>query len=822
MSAFTSVRQAPGIWPKLRTWRRPGLLWGLAGGEERVLRFCPWERRRLTMLGGLILTTAFISGLSAFTLVSTLRGSYEASPASIGLGVVYAAVVLTVDRSLVFQTASDGNVFAKVILRIGLAVCSALVAATIIVSAIFASSAVDHLDAQFATTRSAQLTAAHSKLNADTAQAAAAVAPQVSSIQGPLSALEAQDTNAENQVVSDEDACKGEIVSGDPAVGRPAGYGPYATFLCGNVATDEAAEAAITAQNKPQIASDEKAVTALEGPERATEASDEAAIKQLTDERKPTEAELGFWTITGTVEQIVPIWWQLGLGGLLFFLDLAPILVIASWGKTDYKKTLERGAASFKRELDEEETREQEEFVAREKARRSMDDDDTSVDFDEPPAEPPVLRVLPPLVTIPQVPIPDESPESPHSGGSVAANPAQGEEDPNPEPSEIVGIDDAQSAAIGVGSLVLEVAQRKLYLGHTLGKGGYFEVRHGTFVTISGDEAARFPLGVAVKRVRSGFEGGEGARWLLDREISFYADAGHLERIPRPVLWERPSAGSDGCLVLEYFPLGTLAQWGTWAPQDLSARIIAAMMLNLVDAESGLWAGHRSQSDIKPHNIGICGRQGDRLFDFSWPYISRAPGALVLMDFNGVAQLGQPPISRSGAYTPPELRLDAPTMGLLSVESDMWAIAATAWTMATRGARPPIGSYEDAYFVPDAKDLNPDCPAILSDLLSQFMHPDPMKRLAIGSSIEPWDIELRATVIRQTIHECYNQLRQASESEAVVWSAGDLRASGTSATEGVTATVALDDIGSGLATSALDEFEADKMDSLTEIDFGIA
>ncbi|HUY25533.1 MAG TPA: DUF4407 domain-containing protein [Candidatus Saccharimonadales bacterium] len=746
MSAFLAGRPEPRDWRATRRW---AVLRRIGGGQERLLAIVPWEGPRLAKLGGLMVLTASVSGISAYCLVSILRGSFSPALVNVGVGTAAFLVALCMDMVFVHATSAGGHFVVKGLVRVGYALCSALVCGTILVSAIFSQWAVTRLADAFDANKSRQLAVAQVQLRADTDAATRAIAGQVDPLQAAISQLQGQDAAALAQVTADEQACRDEIAIGDPAEGRGAGFGQVATALCSRVAADQGTDQTVDAQNNPVITSDEKTVEALQGQVTQVRASGRVQIDKIQAEVPPSEASLGFWPITEEVFKTVPAWWLAGLEGLFFFLDLAPLLVVAAWGQTDIQKLLEHGSSVFEQELNEESERAREDRKARRKARRAVAEHDTAVVPDTTP------QALPPVVRL------------------DAARAASGSvEMPRPEDSEVMSLAADTVTKIWPAAPIIEVAKRELHLGRPLGRGGYFEVYHASFVNISGDEAARHPLGVAAKMVRPEFAGHSLARQLLNREIRFYAELPHLDCIPRVVLWDPPSESGDGCLVLEYFPLGTLAQWGTWAPGDLTARIVLAGLLNLVDAEAELWRRHRSHGDTKPHNVGICGRPGDRLFEFAWPYITRAPGSLVLFDFNGVGQLGQPPNVRSGAYTPPELRGDAPAPGVLSVESDVCAIALTIWTMATGGLRPPIDSYSDAVSLPQVRDVNPMCPEALSSLLNTFMDADLNRRLAMSSPLPSWDVEAKVSRIRHLVHGCYRELCDAGEQDQVVWSAG--------------------------------------------------
>jgi serine/threonine protein kinase len=193
-------------------------------------------------------------------------------------------------------------------------------------------------------------------------------------------------------------------------------------------------------------------------------------------------------------------------------------------------------------------------------------------------------------------------------------------------------------------------------------------------------------------------------------------------------------------LVVEYFPHGTLADRLRRGP--LSVREVSELGLHMAAALQYLHKHRLLHRDIKPSNIGLTGDDVPKLLDFGLARVigNRLPALLGNAADSTVTDAGAVPadiyLTRSHqivgtvAYLPPEAVRGEPP----SVAFDLWSLSVTLYEALT-GTNPFRRStvYETVNEIvtreaPDVRQIRPDCPAALAELLADCLRHDSGRR----------------------------------------------------------------------------------------------
>jgi hypothetical protein len=193
-------------------------------------------------------------------------------------------------------------------------------------------------------------------------------------------------------------------------------------------------------------------------------------------------------------------------------------------------------------------------------------------------------------------------------------------------------------------------------------------------------------------------------------------------------------------LVVEYFPHGTLAD--RLRRGRLSVREVSELGLHMTAALQYLHNHRLLHRDIKPSNIGLTGDDVPKLLDFGLARVigNRLPALLGNAADSTVTDAGAVPadiyLTRSHqivgtvAYLPPEAVRGEPP----SVAFDLWSLSVTLYEALT-GTNPFRRStvYETVNEIvtreaPDVRQIRPDCPAALAELLADCLRHDSGRR----------------------------------------------------------------------------------------------
>lgn len=190
-------------------------------------------------------------------------------------------------------------------------------------------------------------------------------------------------------------------------------------------------------------------------------------------------------------------------------------------------------------------------------------------------------------------------------------------------------------------------------------------------------------------------------------------------------LWRRTPV-----LIVEYFPLGTLAQRlrrGPVAPAEvLSLGVALARALVYMHARGVL---HR---DIKPSNIAFTATGLPKLLDFGLAQLTQPAFATEA----GRTSARYAALAGTPAYLPPEVRDDeAP-----GVHYDLWALsvvlreAVTGMKPFTDGVRPLATVCQTPGARDDASSVEAIAPA-LNDVLTRALHPIRAQRFPTAAAL---------------------------------------------------------------------------------------
>lgn len=134
------------LWNRTRNVDYGGKLRVLAGVDEKTLDWVPYNRTRYTGVGGVVLSTAVIAGLSMTFALSQVLGGF--SPLVLLLALVWAVVVLNLDRWLI-SSATDtrwGRRAAMLVPRLFVAILLGFVIAEPVVLRLFQSAVEQHIN----------------------------------------------------------------------------------------------------------------------------------------------------------------------------------------------------------------------------------------------------------------------------------------------------------------------------------------------------------------------------------------------------------------------------------------------------------------------------------------------------------------------------------------------------------------------------------------------------------------------------------------------------------------------------------------------------
>ncbi len=182
-------------------------------------------------------------------------------------------------------------------------------------------------------------------------------------------------------------------------------------------------------------------------------------------------------------------------------------------------------------------------------------------------------------------------------------------------------------------------------------------------------------------------------------------------------------------LVFEYLAGGTLDRRIRIAP--LGATDLLALSAAIASALASAHAAGILHRDVKPSNIGFDAMGRPKLLDFGLAQFTDEMSQGREHDASATAG-GESSSSLVGthAYLSPEMVLGAAP----STAGDLWALALTSYEALTgvnpfRDANPTRTMNRIvANEVPDPRQLRPDCPAPLADLLSRALDKDPSVR----------------------------------------------------------------------------------------------
>jgi serine/threonine protein kinase len=179
-------------------------------------------------------------------------------------------------------------------------------------------------------------------------------------------------------------------------------------------------------------------------------------------------------------------------------------------------------------------------------------------------------------------------------------------------------------------------------------------------------------------------------------------------------------------LIVEYFPLGTLAQRLSRGP--LSTRDATALGIALSRALVYMHARGVLHRDIKPSNIAFTASGSPKLLDFGLARLT-APG---LSDDLRITGARQAIVAGTPAYLPPEaFHGDLP-----GVRFDLWALSVVLMEAAT-GANPFADAHGSRAARPTrrcTRDLETAAPA-LNDVLARALHPTSQRRYPTASAL---------------------------------------------------------------------------------------
>jgi hypothetical protein len=192
-------------------------------------------------------------------------------------------------------------------------------------------------------------------------------------------------------------------------------------------------------------------------------------------------------------------------------------------------------------------------------------------------------------------------------------------------------------------------------------------------------------------------------------------------------------------LVVEYFPHGTLADRLRRGP--LSVREVSELGLHMAAALQYLHKHRLLHRDIKPSNIGLTGDDVPKLLDFGLARVIGSPLPALLGNAADSTVTDAAPVPEDNnltlsrhvvgtvAYLPPEAGREPP-----GVAFDLWSLSVTLYEALT-GIHPFRRSsvYETINEIvtreaPDVRQIRPDCPAALAELLAECLRHDSRRR----------------------------------------------------------------------------------------------
>jgi serine/threonine protein kinase len=249
----------------------------------------------------------------------------------------------------------------------------------------------------------------------------------------------------------------------------------------------------------------------------------------------------------------------------------------------------------------------------------------------------------------------------------------------------------------------------------------------GGFGTVYQAVHAQLPsLRVAVKVVHPNLASDQGFQRLLEKEVEVLHGLQHPGIVAFRDLLVEPAGTAIVLELLEGLDLRHALQQGPFTPGE-----VARILLELLEA---LGYAHRRgvvHRDIKPENIFLC-----------------SDGRLKLMDF-GIAKVAHNTLaSQSGMvsgtldYMAPErFRHESPP------SSDLYSLGLVSWELLTGRLACPDGDipakigWHMGQGAPDLRELLPDAPAWLSELVGRLCATDPQER--------PIDAEAALTLLEE-------------------------------------------------------------------------
>jgi serine/threonine protein kinase len=243
-------------------------------------------------------------------------------------------------------------------------------------------------------------------------------------------------------------------------------------------------------------------------------------------------------------------------------------------------------------------------------------------------------------------------------------------------------------------------------LEDTLGRGGFGTVYRGSH--------ERLPsLRVAVKVVHDNLASDPGFQRLLQKEVEVLHGLQHPGIVAFRDLLVEPAGTAIVLELLEGCDLRAALVQGPFTPSE-----VARALYELLEALAYAHQRGVVHRDLKPENIFLC-----------------SDGRLKLMDF-GIAKVAHSTLaSQSGMvsgtldYMAPErFRRESPP------SSDLYALGLVAWELLTGRQACPDGDipakigWHMGRGAPDVRDILPDCPAWLAQIVARMAAPDPQDR----------------------------------------------------------------------------------------------